>query len=173
MKIMTISDIHGGVKYLKQALERYKIEKAERLLILGDFTGYFNSSSSIEIVEMLNEISDQICAVRGNCDNESFENNLNFGLTDIRHTNVNDKVITLTHGHIYNKYNLPEYCGDIFLYGHIHYGMIQKEDGKIFANPGSITKPRNGSEHSYLVIDENKVILKNLEGAVLLEELIE
>ena len=51
--------------------------------------------------------------------------------------------------------------------------MIQKEDGKIFANPGSITKPRNGSEHSYLVIDENKVILKNLEGAVLLEELIE
>ena len=107
MKIMTISDIHGGVKYLKQVLERYKIEKAERLLILGDFTGYFNSSSSIEIVEMLNEISDPICAVRGNCDNESFENNLNFGLTDIRHTNVNDKVITLTHGHIYNKYNLP------------------------------------------------------------------
>ena len=172
MKVMVLSDIHGGVKYLKQALEKYKEEKAERLLILGDFTSYFNSSPSIEVAEILNEISDQICAVRGNCDSESFEAVLNFGLADIRHINLNGKVVTLTHGHLYNKYNLPEYCGDIFLSGHIHYGMIQKENGKIFANPGSITKPRNGSERSYLIIDENKIYLKNLEGNVIIEEKI-
>ena len=27
MKIMVISDIHGGIKYLEMALERYKEEK--------------------------------------------------------------------------------------------------------------------------------------------------
>lgn len=172
MKIMVISDIHGGVKYLQMALERYKEEKAERLLILGDFTSYFNSSTSMEIAEMLNEMSDQICAVRGNCDSESFEATLNFGLMDIRHINLNGKVVTLTHGHLYNRYNLPEYYGDIFLSGHIHYGIIQKENGRIFANPGSITKPRNGSEHSYLTIDEEKIKLKNLDGIILLEEKI-
>ena len=173
MKVMVISDIHGGVKYLEKALERYREERSERLLILGDFTGYFNSSSSMEIADMLNQMADQICAVRGNCDSESFETMLNFGLMDIRHINLNGKVVTLTHGHIFNKYNLPEYCGDIFLSGHIHYGTIQKENGRIFANPGSITKPRNGSEHSYLTIDEEEIQLKNLDGIILLEEKLE
>lgn len=172
MKVMVISDIHGGVKYLKQALEKYREEKAEKLLILGDFTSYFNSSQSIETAEILNEFSNQIYAVRGNCDSEGFEELLNFGLMDIRHININNKVITMTHGHIYNRYNLPEYCGDIFLCGHIHYGFIQKENDKIFANPGSITNPRNGSEHSYLIIDEISITLKNLEGTILLNEKI-
>ena len=172
MKVMVISDIHGGVKYLKKALEKYKEENAEKLLILGDFTSYFNSSSSMEVAEILNEIADEICAVRGNCDSELFEEMLNFGLMDIRHININGKVITLTHGHLYNRYNLPEYYGDIFLNGHIHYGTIQKDGDKIFANPGSITKPRNGSEHSYLTIDEKSIILKNLEGTTILEEKI-
>lgn len=172
MKVMVISDIHGGVKKLKQALEKFKEEKAEKLLILGDFTSYFNSSQSIEIAQMLNEMSNKICAVRGNCDSESFEELLNFSLLDIRHININNKVITMTHGHIYNKYNLPEYCGDIFLSGHIHYGMIQKEKDRIFANPGSISKPRNGSECSYLIIDNNSIILKQLDGTIILEQKI-
>ena len=172
MKIMVISDIHGGVKYLKKAIERYVEEKAERLLILGDFTGYYGSSSNMEVAEILNQMADKICAVRGNCDSELFEEMINFSLTDIRHINVNDKVITLTHGHLFNRYRLPEYIGDIFLNGHIHYGTIQKDGDRIFANPGSITKPRNGSEHSYLVIDEESIILKNLEGCILLEEKI-
>ena len=170
MKVMVISDIHGGVKYLKKALEKFEEEKAERLLVLGDFTSYLNSTSNIEIAEMLNEMANKICAVRGNCDSEFFEGELSFELMDIRHINVNDKVVTLTHGHIYNKYNLPEYYGDIFLNGHIHCGTIEKRGDKIFANPGSITKPRNGSQHSYIIIDEKNITLKNLDGEILLEE---
>ena len=122
------------------------------------------------MAETLNKFSGEIIAVRGNCDNEDFERGLDFGLMDIRHINLNQNVITLTHGHLYNRYNLPEYYGEIFLTGHTHYGMIYKEEGQLFANPGSISKPRNGSEHSYLVIDENKIILKNLEGKILIEE---
>ena len=173
MKAMIISDIHGGIKYLERIIERYKDEKANKLIILGDFSGYFNSSSDYEVAEILNQLAEEITAVRGNCDNENFEEMLDFGLMDLRHINLNGKVITLTHGHLYNKYNLPEYCGEIFISGHTHYGMIDKTEEKIFANPGSITKPRNGSEHSYLVIDENKIYLKNLEGKTLIEEDIE
>lgn len=172
MKVMVISDIHGGIKYLETALERYKEENAERLLILGDFSGYFSSSSDYEVAEILNNMIGEICAVRGNCDNESLEEMFNFGLMDIRHINLNGKVVTLTHGHLYNKYNLPEYCGEILLTGHTHYGMINKTENKIFANPGSISKPRNGSEHSYLIIDEENITLKNLGGKILIEESI-
>lgn len=98
---------------------------------------------------------------------------MQFALLDVRHINLNGKVITLTHGHLYDKYHLPEYCGDIFLSGHTHYGMITKQDSKIFANPGSISRPRNSSERTYLLIDENKIYLKNLEGQVLVEENIQ
>ena len=170
MKAMVISDIHGGIKYLEEALSKFMEEKADRLLILGDFAGYFSSSSDYEVAEALNKIADKMCAVRGNCDSERFEEMLNFGLMDIRSINLNKNIITLTHGHLYNKYNLPEYCGDIFISGHTHYGMIDKQQTRIFANPGSISRPRNGSQRSYLIIDENKIILKNLEGQVLVEE---
>ncbi len=170
MKAMVISDIHGGVKYLNEALEKFAEEKADRLLILGDFAGYFSSSNDYEVAEKLNEIADKICAVRGNCDTEHFEEMLNFSLMDVRSINLNKNVITLTHGHLYNKYNLPEYCGDIFLSGHTHYGMIDTQKDRIYANPGSISRPRNGSSRSYLTIDENKITLKDLEGKVLIEE---
>ena len=170
MKAMIISDIHGGIKYLKHVLDRYKEEQAERLIILGDFSGYINSSSDYEVAELLNELVGEITAVRGNCDNEEFEEIINFSLMDLRHININGKVVTITHGHLYDRYNLPEYCGDIFISGHTHYGMINKTEEKIFANPGSISRPRNGSEHSYLIIDENKITLKNLEGKILIEE---
>lgn len=170
MKAMVISDIHGGIEYLNKALEKYQEEKADRLIILGDFSGYFNSSSDYEVAEILNKFKGEITAVRGNCDNEGFEEMLNFKLMDIRHINLNGQVITLTHGHLYNKYSLPEYCGEIFLSGHTHYGMLEKTEERIYANPGSITKPRNGSEYSYLIIDESKITLKKLEGKILIEE---
>ena len=35
-KIMIASDIHGSAYYCRQLLERYKEEKAERLILLGD-----------------------------------------------------------------------------------------------------------------------------------------
>lgn len=41
MKAMVISDIHGDVKHLEQAIKKYKEEAAEKLLILGDFCRLF------------------------------------------------------------------------------------------------------------------------------------
>ncbi len=170
MKVMVISDIHGGLSELKQALDRFRLEKANRLLILGDFAGYFNSSADFEVAEVLNEISDKICAVRGNCDNEHLESMFHFGLMDIRSINLNSVIVTLTHGHLYDKYHLPDYCGDILLTGHTHYGIIDKQDDKIFANPGSISRPRNGSLKTYLTIDDKEVCLKTLDGNVIHSE---
>mgnify|MGYP003306604119 CR=1 FL=1 len=72
----------------------------------------------------------------------------------------------LTHGHKYNIGNVPPNFGDMLIYGHLHQGFIIKEDGKIFANPGSISCPRNGSEHSYLILTEEKITLKDIDGNI-------
>lgn len=165
MKVMCISDIHGNTECLKQALERYKEEDAEKLLILGDFSGYgVFSSADLEVSEILNNMSGVIIAVKGNCDSSKIEELLNCGLAYQINIKVNENIVTITHGHIYNRNNLPENCGDIFLSGHTHIGMIEKIGERIIANPGSISKPRGGSKKSYMVIDEEKITLKSLQG---------
>ena len=57
--------------------------------------------------------------------------------------------------------------GDIFLSGHTHVGSIEKIQGKIIANPGSISKPRGGSKKSYITIDKDKIALKTLNGELI------
>ena len=53
------------------------------------------------------------------------------------------------------------------IYGHIHTGFIEKRNGKIFVNTGSISLPKNNTKHSYIIIEENKIYLKDVEGNVL------
>ena len=164
MKVLFISDIHGNIEYLNRALERYRNEEAEKLLILGDFGGYVHSSADYEVAEELNNMAGAIIAVKGNCDSEYIDDIFNFSLTYMRTIEINNKKVTLTHGHIYGPYNLPSDCGDVFLFGHTHRGMIEKLGEKIIANPGSISKPRGGTKKSYIAIDENNIELKTLDG---------
>ena len=58
---------------------------------------------------------------------------------------------------------------DIMMYGHFHISFIKEKDGIIFTNPGSISLPKENSKHSYLIFDENKLVLKDIEGNVIEE----
>lgn len=167
MKVMCISDIHGNIECLNRAIERFREENAEKLLVLGDFSSYYHSSSDFEVAEILNNMAGSIVAVKGNCDNSSIDNLFHLGLGYLRTIEINGIKVTLTHGHIYNRSNIPENCGDIFLSGHTHVGMIEKIGDRIIANPGSISKPRGGTKKSYLTIDEEKVELKTLGGELI------
>ena len=164
MKVMCISDIHGNIECLNKAIERYREENADKLIILGDFSGYYFSSSDFEVAEILNNMAGVIIAVKGNCDSSELDNLFNFSLGYLKTIDVNGIKVTFTHGHIYNRNNLPENCGNIFLSGHTHIGMIEQIGEKIIANPGSISKPRGGTKTSYIIIDEEKIELKSLDG---------
>ena len=86
---------------------------------------------------------------------------------------INGKKVYFTHGHKYNIENIPYDDFEILIYGHIHQGFIEKKEGFIFANPGSISLPKGMSTNSYLVWDENKLILKDVLGNVIDEFIIE
>ena len=58
---------------------------------------------------------------------------------------------------------------DIFLYGHTHVGSIERIGDRIIANPGSISLPKCNTAHSYIILDENKIILKDVDGKVIQE----
>lgn len=167
MKVMVISDIHGNVEKLNKAIERYYEEEANWIFILGDFSNYFSSFSDDEIAQILNNRGGKVFAIRGNCDTEDFEKMLDFKLTDVKTIEVNGIKVTFSHGHLYNFNRLPPECGDIFIQGHTHCGGMYKVEDRIFANCGSISKPRGGSVCSYILLSEEAIFLKSLEGEVL------
>ena len=175
MKALVISDIHGSGYYADKIREIVERENPEKIILLGDlyYHGPRNDLSQeynpMKVAGVLNDLKDKIRAVRGNCDAEVDEMISEFKFEDHILTNINGKNIYFTHGHKYNIENIPYEDFDILIYGHIHQGFIQEKEGYLFANPGSISLPKGGTEHSYLILEENQITLKDVDGRILQE----
>ena len=173
MKLLIVSDIHGSNYYAKKIKEIYEEEKPDKLILLGDlyYHGPRNPLTEIynpsEVANILNQLKDNIRCVKGNCDAEVDEMISEFPLEDNIKMDVNGYKIFFTHGHKYNRDKWPKEEFDILVYGHLHTGFIIEEYGKIFVNSGSISLPKNNTEHSYLIIDNNEIILKNVDGNII------
>ena len=48
--------------------------------------------------------------------------------------------------------------------------FIEEKDGIIFVNPGSISLPKQNTEHGYAIFEENKIILKYVDGNFIKEK---
>lgn len=177
MRLLVISDIHGSYYYAKKILEIEKREKPDKIILLGDlyYHGPRNDLTQeynpMEVSKILNSLKDKLLVVKGNCDAEVDEMISEFPFEEYIEMNVNGYNIFLSHGHKYNIDNLPP-LGikiDIMMYGHFHVGFIKEKDGIVFANPGSISLPKENSKHSYLIFDDTKLTLKDLDGNVLEE----
>ena len=77
---------------------------------------------------------------------------------------IGNKTFFFTHGHKYNMDNVPEEKFDVLVYGHFHTGFIKEKNGTIFVNAGSISLPKNNTKNSYLIIDDNNIMLNDIEG---------
>lgn len=163
MKIVIASDIHGSALYCGKLLEAYKREKADKLVLLGDilYHGPRNALPSEydppKVAQMLNDMAEEILCVRGNCDCEVDQMVLNFPvLADYGIIFHKNHVIYITHGHIFNKDNLPKmHSGDIILAGHTHVPACEQAGEYMYINPGSVSIPKEGSDHSYMTLDDD------------------
>ena len=79
---------------------------------------------------------------------------------------INGKKFFFTHGHRYNIDNIPENV-DVLIYGHLHTGFIKEKDGILCINSGSISLPKNNTQNSYLIIDESRIYLKDVNGNII------
>lgn len=175
MKIFIISDIHGSEYYLREVMKRYDIEDPDHFIILGDIL-YHGPRNPLPkgynpagVIDLLNEYSHNIIAVRGNCDSEVDEMVLDFPIMSTYSTLLyNDKRILLTHGHIYNENNkLATKVGDVVMSGHTHVLRIKDIDGVLYLNPGSISIPKENNPHTYAILENNHFIIKDLEGNII------
>ncbi|AAO36339.1 phosphodiesterase [Clostridium tetani] len=177
MKLFFISDIHGSSYYLEKVINIYEKEKADYLVILGDelYHGARNplpkEYNPKKVAEILNKYKNKIIAVRGNCDSEVDQMVLNYPImSDYSIILYNNRRLFLTHGHIYNKNNLPTISnGDVFIYGHTHVPLAKRINNIFIINPGSITFPKENTPHCYGILENNTFIIKTLDGEVFKE----
>lgn len=180
MKLMIASDIHGSAYYCEKMIEAYRKEKADKLLILGDLL-YHGPRNDLPkeynpktVISMLNDMKEEILCVRGNCDTDVDQMVLEFPImAEYAIFYINDRMIFATHGHKINKENLPMLKkGDILLNGHFHVPACEEKGDYIYMNPGSVSIPKENSEHSYMIVDGNEYLWKNLEGEVYQREVL-
>ena len=171
MRYVIASDIHGSAFYCRKLIDAYWREKGERLILLGDILYHGPRNELPEghdpkgVAEMLNGIAAEILCVRGNCDAEVDQMVLKFPvLADYAIINSKNRLIYLTHGHHMEDHKLPVKPGDAVFFGHTHIPTIREKEGIVYINPGSVSLPKNGSQGGYIVLDQNEITFKTLDG---------
>ena len=120
---------------------------------------------------MLNGIKDEICAVRGNCEAEVDQMVLDFPvMADYAVLVLNGLTFYATHGHVYNRENMPPMKdGDILIHGHTHLLTAEKCGNGFLLNPGSTSIPKGGNPATYAVLEDAMFRICDFEGNVVKE----
>ncbi len=168
MKLMIASDIHGSYLHCKKMIELFGKEKADRLILLGDILYHGPRNDLPEgydpksVARTLNDMKDKICCVRGNCDSEVDQMMLEFPiLSESLLLLLENRLVFVTHGHIYNQKNPPRIGKkDILLNGHTHVPAAE-EGSLIYPNPGSISLPKKGNPASYMTYSDKTFVIRD------------
>ena len=172
MKLMIASDIHGSAYFCQQLVDRFHAEKPTKLVILGDVL-YHGPRNPLprdynpqKVAEMLNTIAQHIIWVKGNCDADVDQLLLNFPVCQSATLFVDGKTIFASHGHVHCKDTPPALAkGDILVNGHFHVPTAEMfGNDNLYVNCGSVSIPKQNSPHSYLVLQDNTFVWKDLQG---------
>ena len=176
MKLMVASDIHGSAYYCRKLLQAFEQEKPDKLVLLGDIL-YHGPRNDLpkeyapkEVITMLNAIKTDIICIRGNCDSEVDQMVLEFPIMSEQGLlYIDGKTIYITHGHkLDDKNTLMLNAGDVLLCGHTHIPACEKRGSYTYMNPGSVSIPKEGSDHSYMIIGD-KFYWKDLDGNIYMQ----
>ena len=172
MKLMIASDIHGSSSWCARLLEAWRAEAPDRLLLLGDLL-YHGPRNDLperyapkEVIAMLNGVAPQLLCVRGNCEAEVDQMVLSFPvMADYAALMIDGHVLYATHGHVRGEDDPPPLqSGDVLLCGHTHVPACRRHGGFTYVNPGSVSIPKNGSPHGFIVLEDGVAVWKDLAG---------
>ena len=162
MKLFIASDIHGSAYYCRRLVTAFEESGADTLVLLGDIL-YHGPRNDLpkdyaprEVIALLSKLREKILAVRGNCEAEVDQMVLPFPvLADYAVLYLSGRKYYLTHGHKYGPDNLPPLSeGDVLLSGHPHVPAEEVREGVLCLNPGSVSIPKEGSGHGYILLSE-------------------
>ena len=165
-KIMIASDIHGSAFWCEKLIDAFNQLQPDALVLLGDLL-YHGPRNPLpdgyapqKVAELLSSIKTKLVCVRGNCDSEVDQMVLDFSmLADYAMLMIDAQKIYATHGHLHDDLNPPPLEKGAFLInGHTHLPTKKTlENGVIYANCGSVALPKDGTPHSYMVLENGSL----------------
>lgn len=143
MKIGVVSDTHRMNRFIDKTIPYLK--ECDLIVHAGD-----NFADSKYIHKITNV---GVMAVRGNCDFENVEDELEF--------EVENKKFFICHGDRYGvKYGLYDLekkaesiNADIVIFGHTHTPVVIEKNNIIYINPGSTSLPRDVNYRSFVILE--------------------
>jgi len=147
MKILVISDTHGNhltpIKIIEET-------GAEMLIHLGD---EINDALNLELIADIRVVKGP-----GNCDRKSTEPRELLRI-------ISDRKFFITHGDHYRvKTDLSrlvekakELKASVVLFGHTHLPLIQKQDGVLLINPGTLMSGSDSKSYAILTVTPFKI----------------
>ena len=146
--ILVISDSHGNIAALTTVLRWTYNANLDAAVFLGD------GCEDLSLASAYSGFTLPWHAVRGNGDFTS-------PVPDNMTLEIADRTLFLSHG---NRYNVRESCKTIAaaarnagaeaaLFGHTHIPYCATVDGMFLLNPGSISRPRNGTDCTFAVLE--------------------
>lgn len=146
LRILAMSDTHGDWDGMRAALPLMRAIAPHYIFHLGDVT---------KDAAWLRSIMPQIpvLAVRGNCDMTDTE-------PPVRIETISDVRFFLAHGHHYGvKGGLEGIAGAAqqnqcacALFGHTHRPLLERREGLLLVNPGSLCQPRGSAQGSMALL---------------------
>ena len=176
MRIMFISDIHGIKTNLELIKRRYEELNCTKLVVLGDL--YYIGPRYIMkedyvinyVKDFLMSFKDNLICVRGNCDSDVDIKVSDFPIiNELGLISLEEKDIYITHGNIYNENNWQK-DNSILIYGHLHIPFIKEKEGNYYINPGSISLPKDDNGASYLVLEDDRFVIYDLDNKKIAEK---
>lgn len=175
MKLLIASDVHGGYTSAEKIAELFKREKADKLVLCGDLL-YHGPRNDLpqdynpkKVIAILNKISGDIIAVRGNCEAEVDQMVLEFPCMCDYALIYDGKIrIYITHGHLFDggtKLNLKK--NDVMVSGHTHVLKAEERDGVFYLNPGSCTIPKENNPKTYMIYENDTFYIKDFENNII------
>ena len=167
MKYLIASDIHGSSQFCTLLNERIEQERPDKILLLGDllYHGARNALppdySTLETARILNSLKERLLCVRGNCDSEVDQMVLEFpiGAEFCLLSLPNGSNAVLAHGH---RQVACLRKGDVFICGHFHVPAFEEREDCTYVNCGSVSIPKQNSRHSFLILEENELVWKDV-----------
>lgn len=159
MKLLIASDIHGSARYCRALMERIAAEGPDRVILLGDLL-YHGPRNDLpeeyapkQVIKMLNSLETPLLCVRGNCEAEVDQMVLHFPvLAENALLLLGNRLVYATHGHHDCESAPPQLeRGGVLLCGHTHIPAWTAHEDFWYLNPGSVSIPKNGSRHSYMM----------------------
>jgi putative phosphoesterase len=179
MTLVIASDIHGSAPWTRRLLDACEAEQASQLLLLGDLLYHGPRNPLPEgydpkhVAALLNGMAPRIIAVQGNCDAQVDSMLLDFPIVESATVFLDGHRFFCSHGHLLGPGSPPPMApGDVLLSGHTHLYGIGEKDGRLFMNPGSVSLPKEGRAHTYLVYRDHACSIKDFDGRTLITTLL-